>query len=170
MDIILAVDKNWGIGKEGQLLASLPNDLQRFKNLTVGQIVVMGRKTFDSLPNGALSNRYNVVITTHAEDLPEGVYSYASIEEFLIDMNKFMWGNFLKGWIPNIYIIGGGKLVEQLLPYCERAFITKIDYEFEADTFIPNLEEIGWQETLSSDPIEENGFTYQLKLYNKNKQ
>lgn len=167
LDIILAVDKNWGIGKEGKLLADLPMDLTRFKNLTVGQIVVMGRKTYESLPIKPLPDRYNVVITSHPEDLEEGVFAYPSIDSFLIDINKFMWDNFVKGWMPNIYVIGGANLVEQLLPYCHSAYITKIDEDFEADVFIPNLEELGWKEQLSTEMLEENGYKYQFKLYQK---
>ena len=167
MDIILAVDKNWGIGKEGKLLADLPADLARFKNLTMGQVVVMGRKTYDSLPVKPLPDRYNVVITSHADDLPKEVFTYPSIDAFLIDINKFMWNNFVKGWMPNIYVIGGGNLVEQLLPYCNLAYITKLNEDFEADVFIPNLEELGWKEQLSTEMLEDNGHQYQFKLYQK---
>ena len=167
MDLIMAVDKEWNVGNNGDLLVKLPTDLQRFKNITSGHIVVMGRKTFDSLPNGPLPNRYNVVITSHPEDLPDGVLWYNSIESFLEDLEKFFLNNFSIGWFPNIYVIGGGQLATQLLPYCKQAFITQIDHVFEADTKIPNLDESpDWEKTIESDFIEENGFKYKFLLYN----
>lgn len=168
MDLIMAVDKEWNIGNDGKLLAHLPGDLQRFKNITSGHMVVMGRKTFESLPNGPLPNRFNVVITSHPEELPQGVFSYPSVEDFLEDLQQFFVNNFSVGWFPNVYVIGGGQLAEALLPYCNQAFITQIDHIFEADTKMPNLDEDpNWTKILESETFEENGYSYKFLLYTK---
>ena len=166
MNIILAVDNEWNIGIDDKLLAPLPTDLKRFKNITQGQIVVMGRNTYDSLPVKPLPKRLNVVITTRPESLPPDVFSYQSVEEFLDDIDKFLISNFVAGWLPQIYVIGGGDLVKQLLPHCRQAYITKIDYVFEdANRSIPNLEKLEWFVTMKSEIIEENGYEYQYLLY-----
>lgn len=169
MDIILAVDNNWNIGKDGELLLSIPADLERFKTITKGHLVVMGRKTFDSLPVKPLPDRHNIVITSHAEDLPEGVFSYPSVEAFFEDLNQFVLNNFIAGWFPNLYVIGGGNLVTQMLPYCEKALITKINHEFEgADVSIPNLDELeGWQLSIKSTDMEYEGYTFNYLLYTR---
>lgn len=169
MDIILAVDKNWKIGRNGKLLLSIPADLERFKRITEGHLVVMGRKTFESLPIKPLPNRHNIVITSHGEDLPEGVYSYPSVEAFIEDLNQFMLNNFVLGWFPNVYVIGGANLVEQLLPYCQSALFTQIDYEFEdADVGIPNFDESSeWQKIIQSNELEYEGYKYIFSLYNR---
>lgn len=168
MDIILAVDKNWGIGKDGQLLVSIPEDLQRFQRITKGHIVVMGRKTFDSLPNGALPDRQNVVITSHGDDLPDGVFSYPSVEAFIADLNQFILNNFTLGWFPNVYVIGGASIVEQLMPYCQSALITKFDGDFEADTHILNLDEAeDWTHSIVSGEMKFGDLTYTYNLYKR---
>lgn len=168
MDIILAVDKNWGIGKDGQLLASIPEDLKRFKRITKGHVVVMGRKTFDSLPIKPLPDRHNVVITSHGDDLPDGIFSYPSVEAFIEDLNQFILNNFTLGWFPNVYVIGGASIVEQLMPYCQSALITKIDEEFEADTHILNLDESEeWVHSIASGELHHEDLTFTYNLYKK---
>lgn len=168
MDIILAVDKNWGIGKDGQLLASIPEDLERFKRITKGHVVVMGRKTFDSLPVKPLPDRHNVVITSHGNDLPDGIFSYPSVEAFIGDLNQFILNNFTLGWFPNVYVIGGASIVEQLMPYCQSALITKIDEEFEADTHILNLDESEeWVHSIVSGELHHEDLTFTYNLYKK---
>ena len=169
MDIIIAADKEWNIGKEGKLLANLPTDLKRFKKITEGHVIIMGRKTFDSLPNGPLPNRINVVITSRGDDLPEGVFNYNSVEALLEDLNQFILNNFATGWFPNFYVIGGGNLIEQMLPYCTQALVTKMNTVFEdADVKMPNLDELAdWHPVLQATPIEEDGVEYQYYLYKK---
>jgi len=168
MDIIIATDKEWNIGKENQLLAKLPLDMARFKKITTGNIVIMGRKTFDSLPNGPLKDRYNVVITSKSESLPKEVFAYDSIESFLEDINQFTLNNFAKGWFPHLYVIGGGNLIEQLLPYCEQALVTEIDHVFQdADTKMPDLKALGWKKVLESEPIKQEDYQYRYLLYKK---
>lgn len=166
MNIIMAVDKEWNIGIDDKLLTALPTDLKRFKNITQGQIIVMGRNTYDSLPTKPLPKRLNVVITTHPEDLPDEVFSYTTVESFLEDIDKFLLSNFVIGWMPQIYVIGGGSLIRQLLPHCKQAYITKIDYVFEeANRSMPNLDKLEWFTTMKSDIFQENGYEYQYLLY-----
>ena len=169
MNIIMAVDEQWNIGIDDKLLAYFPIDLQRFKNITEGQVIVMGRATFESLPVRPLPNRRNAVITSRPESLPSNVSAYTSIEDFLIDKREFLENNFITGYMPNIYLIGGGNLISQLLPYCNRAFITKIHHTFEeANKTMPNLDkDPEWKLILESAPIEEDGYTYSYCLYEK---
>lgn len=131
MNLIAAVDKNWGIGNERELLTHIPADLKHFKEKTEGNTIVMGRKTLESLPRGKpLPNRENVVITKQKDYAPEGVTVIHSIDE--VDVTD-----------KNTFVIGGGEIYKQMLKHCSTAYITKIDNEFEADTYFPNLDEMG---------------------------
>lgn len=168
MNIIMAVDEQWNIGIDNKLLTHLPSDLQRFKNITQGQVVVMGRATFDSLPVKPLPNRRNAIITSRPDSLPSDVSAYTSVEDFLVDKREFLENNFMTGYMPIVYVIGGGNLIKQLLPYCDRAFITKIHDTFtEANKSMPNLDNEGWRLILESAPMEEEGYTYSYCLYEK---
>ena len=130
MEIIVAVDENYGIGKDGDLLAHLSPDLKRLKAMTVGNIIVMGRKTYMSFPKRPLPDRENLIITHHPENYP-GIKYFTGVDEFL---------EYSKTADKPIFVLGGGSVYEQLLPYCEKAHITKILHSFEADTFFPNLD------------------------------
>ncbi|MBR2185539.1 MAG: dihydrofolate reductase [Prevotella sp.] len=133
--IISAVAKNRAIGFQNKLLYWLPNDLKRFKSLTTGHTIIMGRKTFESLPKGALPNRRNVVISRSAKSLP-GCDVYHSLEEALRSCGKD----------EDIYIIGGATIYEQSLPYADRLCLTEIDdVPAEADVFFPDYS--AWKET-----------------------
>ena len=133
ISIIAAVAKNRAIGFENKLIYWLPNDLKRFKALTTGHTIVMGRKTFESLPKGALPNRRNVVLTRTTKELP-GCDVYPSLEEAL------------KSCKPDedIYIIGGARVYEQALPFADRLCLTEVDdTPKEADAFFPDYS--NWQ-------------------------
>lgn len=130
MKIIVAVDENYGIGKDGDLLAHLSPDLKRLKTMTVGNIIVMGSKTYMSFPKRPLPDRENLIITHHPENYP-GIKCFTGVGEFL---------EYSKTADKPIFVLGGGSIYEQLLPYCEKAHITKILHSFEADTFFPNLD------------------------------
>ena len=128
INIIAAVDRNRAIGKENKLLYWLPNDLKRFKQLTTGHTIVMGRKTFESLPKGALPNRRNVVVSRSVAELP-GCDVYSSIDEAL------------KSCSPqeDVYVIGGESVYRQALPLADRLCLTEIEAETEgADAFFPD--------------------------------
>lgn len=145
MNLIVAADKNWGIGKDNKLLVSIPSDMKFFRQETMGKVVVMGRKTLESFPNGLpLKNRTNVVLTSDKNYQVKDAVIVHSIDEVLEELKKYDDNE--------IYVIGGGKVYEELLPYCDVAHVTKIDFAFEADTHFPNLDEDPeWKITAASD-------------------
>ena len=135
MNIIVAVDRNWSIGNKGKLLISIPEDMQLFRKETTNKIVVMGRKTLESFSNGLpLKNRTNIVITSDKSYNIKDAIVCHSIEEALEEIKKYS--------SEDVYVIGGGTIYTQLLPYCDVAHVTKIDYEYDADTRFPNLDEM----------------------------
>ena len=155
ISIIAAVAKNRAIGFENKLIYWLPNDLKRFKALTTGHTIVMGRKTFESLPKGALPNRRNVVLTRTTKELP-GCDVYPSLEEAL------------KSCKPDedIYIIGGARVYEQALPFADRLCLTEVDdTPKEADAFFPDYSnwQIAQKEVYEKD--EKHAFNYAFVDY-----
>ncbi len=144
MNLIVAVDKNWAIGLNNKLLVSIPEDMKFFRTETTGKVVVMGRKTLETFPNGMpLKNRTNIVLTTNKSYDVKGALVFHTIEEVLEELEKYS--------SEDVYIIGGGSIYRQFLPYCNKAHVTKIDYAYEADTLFPNLDEMPeWKVTASS--------------------
>ena len=135
MNLIVAVDKNWGIGKNNKLLVSIPSDMKFFRSETNGKVVVMGRKTLESFPNGMpLKNRTNIVLTRDQNYQVKDTIVVHDIPELLEELKKYP--------DDQIYVIGGGKVYEELLPYCNVAHVTKIDFAFEADTYFPDLDKM----------------------------
>lgn len=134
MNLIVAVDKNWGIGQGGKLLTSIPSDMKFFRETTKGHVVVMGRKTLESFPNKQpLVQRVNIVITKDPSYQVKGAIVVHSVEEAVKECEQYQK--------EDIYVIGGASIYKQMLPYCKKALITKIDYAFQADTYFPNLDE-----------------------------
>lgn len=139
INIIAAVAKNRAIGKENKLIYWLPNDLKRFKALTTGHTILMGRKTFDSLPKGALPNRRNVVVSRSVAELP-GCDVYGSLDEAMASC----------GADEDVYVIGGESIYRQTLPLADRLCLTEVDDEPEgADAFFPEAN--GWKEVWRED-------------------
>lgn len=161
MNIIVAVDKNWGIGKDNKLLVSIPADMKFFRSETMGKVVVMGRKTLESFPNGLpLKNRTNLVLTRNQDYDGKGATVIHTVEELLKELEKYP--------SEDIYVIGGDSIYHQLLPYCDTAHVTKIDYAYEADSFFPNLDEMsGWAVTASSEEQTYFDLEYQFLKYEK---
>lgn len=145
MRIIVAADKNWAIGKDNKLLVSIPADMKFFRNETTGKVVVMGRKTLESFPNGLpLKNRTNIVLTRDTGYKAKGAILVHSIEELQKELEKYE--------DDDIYVIGGDSVYRQLLPFCKEAYVTKIDFAYEADSYFPNLDEMPeWKLTQSSE-------------------
>jgi dihydrofolate reductase len=134
MKLIAAVDENWAIGNKNSLLVRIPEDQKNFRNLTLGNVVVLGRKTLSGFPNGIpLQGRTNIILSTRedftAKDSPIA-HSVEELFEILKDYNS-----------DSVYVIGGGKIYNLLEPYCDEAIITKLHYKYEADTWFPNLDE-----------------------------
>ena len=157
MQAIVAVSRSWGIGKDGQLLFHISADLQRFKALTTGHTVVMGRKTLQSLPGGrGLPNRRSLVLTRQERFTPERAETVHSLAELLA----------LAG--DEAFVIGGQEVYEQLLPYCTRAYVTKVFADVPADAFFPNLDEDPhWRAVSTGEMQEENGLIFQYVEYQR---
>ena len=135
MNIIVAVDKNWAIGKDNKLLVSIPADMKMFRQETTGKVVVMGRKTLESFPNGLpLKNRTNIVLTGNKDYNVKDAIIVHTVEELLEEIKKYP--------SEEVYCIGGDSVYKQLLPYCDTAHVTKIDFAYEADSYFPNLDEM----------------------------
>ncbi len=156
MEIIVAVDENYGIGKDNNLLARISPDLKRLRNFTVGNIIVMGSKTYMSFPKRPLPDRENLVITRSPENYPE-VKCFTSVEEFV---------DYSKTADKPIFVLGGGQIYKELLPYCDKAHITKILHSFEADTFFPNLDEDEeWEIAEEGEVIETEQYPFKYVTY-----
>ena len=161
MNMIVAVDSNWAIGHKGKLLVSIPEDMQFFRRETTGKVVVMGRKTLESFPNGLpLKNRVNVVITKDKEYNVKDAIICHSIEEALEVLKQYN--------DEDIYVIGGESVYRQFLPYCSLAHVTKINYSYDADTYFPNLDEMDeWTIEESSDERTYFDLEYEFVKYVK---
>ncbi len=161
MNLIVAVDKNWGIGCNNKLLVSIPADMKFFRETTSGKVVVMGRKTLESFPNGLpLKNRTNIVLTKNPSFHAKGAIVLHSLEEVLEELKKYA--------DEDIYIIGGGSIYRQFLPYCSVAHVTKIDHAYEADAYFPNLDEMEeWRITADSEEQTYFDLEYTFLKYEK---
>ena len=155
MQAIVAVSQSWGIGKDGRLLFRLSADLRRFKALTTGRTVVMGRKTLQSLPGGKrLPNRRNLVLSRRMDYAPENAEVVTSVEALLRTAGE------------DAFVIGGQQVYEQLLPHCERVHVTKVLADAPADAFFPNLDEDpAWRIASVSDVLTESGISFQYVEY-----
>jgi dihydrofolate reductase len=135
MKAIAAVDSNWAIGFQDNLLIRIPNDQKNFRKLTTGHTIVLGRKTLAGFPNGLpLVNRNNIILSANPDFKVKGAtvaHSFDELKEILSELDS-----------DDIYVIGGGKIYEMLVPYCDEAIITMIDYKYQADTYFPNLDKL----------------------------
>lgn len=171
---IVCVDKNWGIGYNGDLLAHIPEDMKFFREKTIGETVIMGRKTYDSLPVRPLPERENIVIT---RNLIEDEFGRQLNEDgskfYTLDMVKnglkFIQSCDKSVRISDAYIIGGGQIYKELLPYCDTVFVTKVEHAFEnVDTYFPNLDELPDWCIYEIEPSKEhNGLKYRFTVYKK---
>ncbi len=163
MDLIVAADRNWAIGKGGDLIYSIPEDMKFFRKMTAGKTVVMGRKTLESFPGGKpLPKRVNVVLSSNRDYSPEGTVAVHNYAELFDEIAKYPE--------DDVMLIGGGRLYTDLAKYCRRAYITLIDAETEGvDTFIPNFDELeGWSLESVSDPVETGGHVIRFATYLNN--
>lgn len=161
MNLIVAVDNNWGIGYKGELLTYLPGDLPYFKEKTTGKVVIMGRKTLESLPGGKpLKGRTNIIMTRDKDFTCEGAKVCHSKEEVL---------EYVKNYSDeDIFIIGGAMIYNLFMNDCNKAYITKIYSEMLADKFINNIDKIpDWEITWQSEKQNYKGLNYQWIIYEK---
>lgn len=150
ISIIAALSKNRVIGKDNKLIWHLPEDLKRFKTLTSGHPIIMGRKTFESIGK-PLPNRTNIVITKDSGMHPRGVILKHNIEDAIKEAKKIEK--------EEIFIIGGGQIYQQSIKLADRLYLTIIDKNFEGDAFFPDYSD--FKKIISEEPGESNGFNYQ---------
>ena len=161
MNLIVAVDAKWGIGNKNSLLVRIPEDQKWFRETTTGKAVIMGRKTLESFPNKSpLKNRLNIVITGNPDYKVEGAVVVSTIEEA---------GKAASDYADeDIFVIGGESVYRQMLPYCDVAHVTKIDYVYDADAHFPNLDELeDWKITETSDERTYFDLIYEFVKYER---
>lgn len=164
MNLIVAVTENWGIGKDNDLLVSIPEDMKFFRTTTSGKTVIMGRKTLESFPGGnPLKNRVNIVITTDKNYKKDGVILVPSVPAAVVAA-----GMAAENPSEDVFVIGGASIYRQMLKYVDTAYVTKIDACPEADTFFPNLDEDHeWELAEKSEDKEHEGTTYRFCIYKR---
>jgi len=157
ISIIVAIGENRAIGKDNKLLWHISEDLKRFKKLTTGHTLIMGRNTFLSLPNGALPKRRHIVISDQSGEQFESCEMAASLEEALT----------LAGNREECFVIGGGMVYKQFLPIAGRLYLTRVHASFDADTFFPEIDfeewEAGYTESVGAG--EKNQFPHTYTEY-----
>lgn len=160
---IVAVDGNWGIGYDGKLLASIPDDLKHFKEITSGHVIVMGRKTWDSLPKKPLKDRINVIVSSQTPAILDTLSIRMSLEQATQYIQMPISEDM------NYFIIGGGTIYEQFLPLCDRVYVTKIHKDFSnVDTYFPNLDEMpDWTPACCSAVYKHDDLEYQFWEYDR---
>ncbi len=135
MNLIAAVDNNWAIGNKGRLLVTIPGDHKNFKRLTTGKVVIYGRKTLETFPNAVpLPQRTNMILSRNPSYLVRGAETYASMEALFKRLEDFD--------SKDVFVIGGESVYDALLDYCDTAYITKINYSYSADAYMPDLSKI----------------------------
>lgn len=157
MNLIVAVDHNWAIGYQNDLLVRISSDLKRFKALTLGHAVLLGRKTLETFPGGRpLPGRPNFILSTDPAYTVEGATVLHSMEEAI------------KCCPEDAFVIGGASVYSALLPYCDTAFVTRIDAEFPADVWFPNLDESPeWAIAEEAAPLADNGISFRYVTYKR---
>ena len=161
ISFIVATDQNNGIGLDNKLPWHLSEDLKRFKRLTTGQVVLMGRKTFDSLPIKPLPNRDNIVLTRYEDFVADGC-------EVLRDIDQVLRLAQLAGETGRtLFVIGGASIYEQLLPVADRLYLTLIQHDFETDTRFPALNMSQWIELEREDHPEGQPYVYSFVTYKR---
>lgn len=162
MTMIFSADPNWAIGSDNKLLFKTKGDMKRFRELTMGKVVIMGRKTLLSFPGGRpLKGRINIVLSREKGLKIEGAIICSGIGALMEEIKKYPR--------EDIYIIGGEQVYRQFMPYCKKALVTKWDkVAAKADSFMENLDENpGWRLADTSERYEENGIGYTFHTYYK---
>ena len=161
MKLIVAVDKNWGIGLKNRLLTSIPADMRFFRETTTGHVVVMGRKTLESFPGGKpLKDRVNIVLTRRADYDAKGAVTVPDVPALLQELGQYQ--------DQEIFVIGGESIYRTLLPYCDTAYITKMDYAYEADAYFPDLDDDpAWEMTQEGEEETYFDLCYRFTTYRR---
>jgi dihydrofolate reductase len=158
MNFIVAVDNNYAIGKNNDLLYSLKQDMKYFRETTLNKVVVMGDKTLLSFPNSApLKNRTNIVVSIDPNFTVDGAIVVHSFKELFEELKKYDTND--------IFVIGGASIYNQLMDYCEFGYITKIDAEKPYDKAINNVEKMGWELVSKSETLTENDLNFAFCIF-----
>ncbi len=158
MNLIVVVTKDYAIGKDNALLFHLPKDLAFFKEKTLNKVIIMGEKTYYSLPKRPLPKRTTIVLSNNPNFNEEGVIIARSVDELMEEVSKFN--------SEDVFVCGGASVYNLLMDNCSKAYITKIDKIVPADTYIYNLEEKeNWKKIYESETMEENGVPFRFETY-----
>ncbi len=160
MNLIVAVSKNYGIGKENKLLFHLPSDMAFFKEKTMGKVVVMGEKTYLSLPKRPLKNRTNVVLSNNPFFEAPGAIVVHNLEELFLNLKNYD--------TEDVFVCGGASVYNLLMDYCRVAYVTVVDEIVPADTYIDDVEKHGFKLEKSSAEITENNHKLRFNTYLNN--
>ena len=157
MNVIVAVDANWAIGKGGDQLVYIPEDLKHFKELTMGHPVILGRRTMATFPGGRpLKGRRNLVLSRDPDFRPEGAEVYPDLAPLLAAAPE------------DAFVVGGASVYRALLDRCDTAYVTKIGRAYEADCWFPNLDkDPDWALVEESEPMEHEGLTFRYTVYRR---
>lgn len=157
ISIIVAIASNYAIGKDNDLLWHISNDLKRFKRLTEGHFIIMGKRTYYSLPIRPLPKRISMVITDVANEQIDNCLMAYSIDEAINKMDSE----------KENFIIGGGSIYKQFMPLANKLYITRVEKDFEADTFFPQISLNEWTltEKIDVDIDKQNNFKYSFEIY-----
>lgn len=163
MNAIVAVDNNWAIGCKYSLLVRIPADHKNFRQETTGKVVVLGRKTLETFPQGMpLPNRKNIILSTNPDYQVKDAVVVHNKEELDAELQKYP--------SEDVYIIGGESVYRMMLPECDVVHVTKIDHDYEADAYFPNLDEDGeWEITAESDEQTYFDLPYYFVKYERKK-
>ena len=157
MNVIVAVDENWAIGKDGEQLRYISADLKRFKALTMGHPVILGRKTMATFPGGRpLKGRRNLILSRTLEEAPEGGEVYRALDGLLAAAPE------------DAFVVGGASVYRALLDRCDTAYVTKLHAAFPADCWFPDLDaDPAWEAAEEEGAQEEDGLIYHYVTYRR---
>ena len=157
MNMIVAVDENWGIGKDGEQLIYISADLKRFKALTMGHPLILGRKTLATFPGGKpLKGRRNLILSRNPDFAPEGAEVYRDMDSLLVNASE------------DAFVIGGASVYRELLDRCDTVYVTKLHAAWPADCWFPNLDEDpAWTVAQEEEVLEEQGIKFHYVTYRK---
>jgi dihydrofolate reductase len=159
ISIIVAVSEDWGIGKDNELLWRIPEDMKRFKRLTTGNTVIMGKKTWESLPRRPLPGRKNIVLTDIPGEIIDGSVTAYSIDDALQQCEKD----------DQVFVIGGGSIYRQFIPVADRLYITHVHRSAQADIYFPEIDPEIWEVEEREDHEQnvENRMSYSYVIYKR---
>ena len=157
ISIIVAVSEDWGIGKDNELLWHISEDLKRFKRLTTGNTVIMGKKTWESLPRKPLPGRKNIVLTDNPKEIIENAVTCYSIDDALSKCSSD----------EEIFIMGGGSIYRQFMPLADRLYISHVHKKAPADIYFPEIDLNTWKVTEEEDFVSDEGIPYTYTVYGR---